>query len=103
LPSTSTSSSRAKTIWRRYSQVRDALAKVDDAAALGPRWSNVLRANRIAANDCAKAAGVQGRDPPPLDVERLRPYFVGLARDVVELGRIPKATERNLYLHVWPD
>lgn len=82
---------------------QSALADVKDAKGLGRAWSNAFRARRLRANDSARAAGFRGRDEPPPDAERLRPYFIGLASDILPLAEISVSTTRNLYLHVWPD
>ena len=82
---------------------QDAIAGVHDSAALGMQWSKAYRASQIAAGESAKAKGFEGREEPPPDAEQLRPFFTGLAADIVTLARVGMSTRRNLYLHTWPD
>jgi hypothetical protein len=85
------------------SDFQKALVEVHDTASLGTQWSNAFRASRIPASESAKVEGFEGREGPPPDAELLRPYFTGLASDIVSLARIGLSTRRNLYLHTWPD
>jgi hypothetical protein len=83
--------------------VRNALAASRDAGALGERWSRAFRVRR-SANDAAAFRPGYGRDlPPPPDAEGLRPYFAGLALELIELARIAVSTDRALYVHHPPE
>jgi hypothetical protein len=83
--------------------VRNALSASRDAGALGERWSRAFRARRSENDEAAFQPGY-GRDrPPPPDAERLRPYFAGLALELIELARIAVSTDRALYVHHPPE
>lgn len=82
---------------------RNALADASNPAALGDAWASALRDQRLKQTAAAKSAGLTGREDPPLELGQLAPFLGKLATDLVELARVARATNRDLYLHSLPD
>jgi hypothetical protein len=94
---------RETTVSRFPTSFRDALAITSSLADLGGAWANSLRQRRMHAKAAAKSEGFTGRDEPPLDLAQLTPFLSKLAADLVELARVARATNRELYVHSWLD